>query len=511
MVVGQCCKSTAEKHRILFKPKLVRERALRLASKSAERSRIKRRDLKFSAGFSCCTTLLGQHGECTNSDDIKIQVDGVQVTPKKQKGAKRKRETQVLVVTPKLKGNKKSKRKQLNRVQQALRIPRGNAWSDVESQKYFLALTDPFNPRARGAKCMVFPARNTTTYTISWSATLTPLSTSYYTPYIFVPNPCLMGWVAVDTGLANPITFIDGAATNIVASSVYGMNGAIVDTTSQATPIIAGLMSNYRVVGGGIKLRGTAPTSSPQLMSSLTPLPLQNPDIPWFLASGGMSSDDTLSSTAAHYWNTNAGGGVGQQFVEESFFGAPIMGKTNLMAMPESRRFTNYEIMDKEVLGVFKVTGPDAFEFKDLTEQPQMVNNATHQVIASDLTVFESSVNNHYFRHGATDVAGWDGFYLKAQGVASYSPIQMDYILHLEGTPLTNTINTFCLPSTSSQPTFDLHKTVEQVIAVASAVPAISFQALNAINSVNKLMAYLGQTSLAAHGQLLSGRRKGEL
>lgn len=451
-------------------------------------------ELAFNKGTDHCSTLNGSCGESTNSDDVKgkkgnrkakAASSSNRLVKKLNKVINSQADQIVSLAKKRVKsGNKMS-------------VPRflTGRWQSAAEMAYIFALTQPFHPNARGAKCLVYPSKNTATACITWTAYYSP-TTNGTAVAVFVPNPTMFGWSAVGTAVTASFATVDGAMSQVSNSASYGMNGALVDSTTSSSPLLSTILSNYRVVGGGVKFRGNQDTAHAQISHWLASMPLENPDFNYENASGANGTAQKYTKHGvASFWEN---GGSGQSFVEASYFGQVVAANVPISVLPATKRLNNYDIMQSELVGNFKVCGPDAFEFKDLADfPPQLVNDAGGTVYDWDASVTQSisGTNTHNrFRRGATDVAGFEGFYLKTaipSGSTSTACLAVDYILHVEGIPNVGSIAGPGMGPTSTDPSI-YAKAADEVVRLAGSGVNIAIKALTSPTGLNVLKGALG-------------------
>lgn len=499
-----CCLKTSKVH---VKPAL--KRSCGMCDSDFKRAYLR----AFDSGADHCSTLSGLNGETTNKDDVKGKAAKKKVVKAERRLVQKL--NQVVnsqadqIVALKKKSNSKPK----------LNIPRflTGKWQSAAELAYIYALTQPFHPQARGAKCLVYPSKNTTAMCITWTAYYSP-SNNGPAVAIFLPNPTVYGWASNGTGVTTPITIVDGAAGSISNSATFGMNGAIVDNTqalsNSKNPFLSNFLSNYRVVGGGVKMRGNQDTAHAQINHWAASMPLQNPDWRYQSVCGAGGTDSLLTKHGTGgYWENS---GAGQVFVEQSLFGNAVGGNVPLAVLPDTKRLNNYDILLSELMYNFRICGPDAFEFKDLVEiSPTMTNDAGATMKYSDVetvqTLSGTTTIPHRDRRGVTDVCGWEGMYLKTavpSGATSTSCLAIDYILHVEGVPNVGDLAAQ-LGNGGAATSVDYSKyakSADEVVRMVSGLSNIAVKAITSPTGVNVLKAGLGLVNKYANDQFFRGR-----
>lgn len=313
--------------------------------------------------------------------------------------------------------------------------------TNLEVKRYFLALTNPFHPDATGAKSTVFNYRDTSVRCIRWKAVVFTRA-NMPIQVILQPNPCFYGHCSVNTSPAYAsMQNLLGPVQIVQATGTAGMNGALVDQDRSpitSLPIIADSLTNFRVVGGGYKVRSLLGANQTQVVATHVPVLVQNSDLSYQDVQGAPpgSPNNLYSNNSANYWMP---GGAGSDFVQQSIFGMNI-DRQSLLTLPDCRNFTSFDVQMNEFCYNFQPVSPEAFEFHDLgTDQPKMTNNSGASVGPTDVLDWDFSNGTvaRPSRRGATDVAGWSGGFLQAVTASGgeLSSFEIEYILHVEGFP----------------------------------------------------------------------------
>jgi hypothetical protein len=363
-------------------------------------------------GFTACTTLNGANGEATNKDDVKGRKQ--QKKNSKGRGKKKVARSNVVVV-----------RQARSRLTNAT-LPTGN----FAERQYRLALMDPFNPNARGAKCTINPWQYTVPFCIRWKAILrVPAGASNFV--ILQPNPNFYGWTTVSNADITMMTPVLGPFLQIAQTSATGLNGAML-SNNDAAPAIASQLANFRVVAGGVNLRTVLGSNQGQTLSTAIPCLVQNSDLSW----GALTTSTFNRNNSGTYWNE---GQAGCNFMQEEMLGS-VYNNTNILTMGGARSFTSFDLVMNEALFRFSPVTPEAFHFNDCgTEFLPFVNTAGRAMMAGDIMDYDvtSGAVDSVARRGITDVAGWSGVILRNTTTAptSMSTYEVDYVLHIEGQP----------------------------------------------------------------------------
>jgi len=394
-------------------------------------------------------------------------------------------------------------------------IPR-SLTSLSDEGRYRLALSNPFHPAARGAKCTVFPYSNTQTQTIAWKAYVTVDTQNQPAVLILQANPSFYGWASGTGHTATNVTQSLGPMIQVGYGSVTGLNGALVDsqTSTLGVPLLSQNLMNYRVVAGGVKLRSVTQSNGSQIIGTMIPILTQNSDLAYSAVTGnagdsGYATSLTVSSSDAsnpNYWATATNiVGNGQAFVEKVIFGQVMTTNGSILTYPEVKNFSTYDILQRPLACRFLPISPEAFEFKDLgsanttIDRPGTLTDTT----VGDLATVTGTVSPMFTRRGNTDSAGFTGMYLTyntcgitsapASGAAIF---ELEYILHVEGTPAYGTnfgafTGSTCKASSESS-----------IITFARRMPSIMRVIEDGVNiasevgmSISNIKSFLGQSN----------------
>jgi len=400
------------------------------------------------------------------------------------------------------------------RSQKRSSIPR-SLQSLSDEGRYRLALSQPFHPQARGAKCTVYPYSNTQTQTIAWRGYITVDTQNQPSTLILQANPAFYGWISGTGHTAQNLTSSLGPMTQVSFGSATGLNGAIVDsTTTSGLPLLSQNLMNYRVVAGGVKLRSVTQSNGSQIVGTMIPILTQNSDIPYSAVTGnagdtGYATSLTVQSsdsTNPNYWATSTGViGNGQAFVEKAVFGQVMSSNGSILTYPEVKNFTTYDILQRPIACRFLPISPEAFEFKDLGSANSSLDRpgSLTDTNVGDLAIVTGTQTPAFTRRGNTDCAGFTGLYLQyntcgitsapASGAAIF---EVEYILHVEGTPAYGTnfgafTGSTCKASSESS-----------IITFARRMPSIMRMVEDGVNlanevgvSISNIKSFLGQTN----------------
>lgn len=283
------------------------------------------------------------------------------------------------------------------------------------------ALNDPFSADSRGARVPDLYSFPTLTYRLQTSVLLGTGSTAFGA--VFTPNPFVAMWdtnVLTGVGLAS-ISASGGMRPFTSSPGVYAC----------CTPgQLGALATEFRVVGGGIKIRNLIPelTATGRIYVAVVPV-----------ASGGVPNYNALDSYAAN-------AGVYSKIFNRMGLPSPAgCSSASLQMLPVSKDFTVGEIVGANELEVnFSIYSPEFFKFKTVTFSAQydaaLVSEFDDVLVSAAGAVNMTSSGNKE----NTQIDGGSALVLWCEGFpGGASPqIEVDYVLHLEGIPLITTAGT---------------------------------------------------------------------
>lgn len=283
----------------------------------------------------------------------------------------------------------------------------------VESFQH--ALIDPFSAESRGARVPDLYSFPTLTYRLQTSVLMGTGSTSFGA--VFTPNPFVSMWdTNVATGVGLPSISATGGMrpfTSAPAAHAFCTPGAL-----------GGLATEFRVVGGGIKIRNLIPelTATGRIYVAVVPV-----------AAGGVPNYNALDSYVAN-------AGVYSRIFSRMGIPSPAACSTaSLQLLPVSKDFTVGEIVGANELEVnFSVYSPDFFKFKTVIFSAQYDAALTSEF--DDMLVSAAGVVNMTASGNKenTQIDGGSAIILWCEGFpgGAAPQIEVDVVLHLEGTPI---------------------------------------------------------------------------
>lgn len=306
------------------------------------------------------------------------------------------------------------------------------------TESYALARIDPFHPGAAGARVPDEYSGHTTTATLKTSLTITGAATM---DAIIFPNlkcPILSTTGSISSGT----TFTFGDAT-AVTTATWGWNSGN----------LAGRMTNYRLVGMGVRITSTSSMTNAQGRVVIATLPLET-----FLTSktftvGGVTASTNSSLTPLA---TLQGWGI------------PASGAT--------------------VNAGYLAECPDAcvISMLDLAENdfdivPNLCSTSAYQLRSSDdrYTGFEMAYQATTGNSGDgtyLHVNGFETIVIAVDGATTTSPVEIEIIYHVEGNPSTtggisSGVSSILPPSTQRSPVNP--RELDRVNVISAIAPVI--------------------------------------
>jgi hypothetical protein len=288
-----------------------------------------------------------------------------------------------------------------------------------EGQSAFIhCLFDPFSDRAVGAQVPDMFSAPTLTERVHFSTTLFSSPTGVIN-YMFFAHPFF--------------TALQGAGTmNSVSSgglSVSTLSNYLLTLTTPSA--LANTFSTFRVVGGGIRIRAVSSvmnTSGRVLVGSVQPTGIVLG--PQKIAATGITVN---SATLSQLTTISAG-----------LNGMPAQNITQLVDETEA---TLANLLSKEITIPFNASAPEAFMWVNTSQQTQYGTTSGSPVYLGQSGGFYTSNGTEVRVSGQSDLAsqerhGFDITCLYADGLpVSAACLELEYILHVEGTPPISTVN----------------------------------------------------------------------
>jgi hypothetical protein len=318
---------------------------------------------------------------------------------RKRKSARSNTSTPLVTALARLSSSKKTHRSI---------IPRES--KNISSYKSMII--DPFRPTSNGCRLPDPWSFPTETYKLQSYATLTSPGSTSTGVIAFLPHP--------NISMFDYSLFING--TSQMSFSNYHLissNGI----ASLSTPtLMANVLSTWRVVGGGIKIRCTMPETARTGRIYFVPYPLAQ--LPGYNA----LSSNTMSSTSL---------GISQLTGNYAAVGSAIL------EVPGAFAVTCNELSDKEIVLRFKPHSEQVCNFKDAQAGVNQVYSSgfyeSTEVVfgtAGAVSVTQCDTAANY------DCSGWNGWMMVYEGLPTNNNCFLfEQVLHLEGTPVLSSLS----------------------------------------------------------------------
>jgi len=308
-------------------------------------------------------------------------------------------------------------KKQLNKLPKAVSSQSGALRS------YACALMSPFDARALGAKIPDMYSYPVATYHSEGTVTLSSNSAGVASVLI-TPDPFC--------------TMVDMTTTSVNSSSMTAYTSTPVAYASATIGNMSNLLTNYRVVGGGISIRNLLPptTATGRLIAATVPMSDQTPG-PNFLANIISNNFYVGSRLIGADMTVSATGGL----------------TAGILNLPGAKELTIQDLIAESLDIHFKPVSPNAFEFKSASGQAIAAAGTivtTAAAVATGTGVVYSSSADSWASAAPT---GFDCILLRFEGLPANSVVaDLKYILHFEGTPKVSGGAGNLVPATEHEP-----------------------------------------------------------
>jgi len=269
---------------------------------------------------------------------------------------------------------------------------------------YTRALFDPFDRRSEGCKIPDAYAFPTIPGHIRGTYNFVAGTQTAHT-FLFYPHPAISTVdLSVWTGSATSVGSVNG---------IYPANTFVGGATTPSA--MNGIMGNFRLVAGGLKVRVQCPELARTGRLMVAPFPCER-DLP------GPNALGTVAMT----------NGSGVQLKFTAGVTSSIIDSSGILNLPNSREYSFNQLGQQEITLVFKPHSAACCNFHTTTTAVSY--NATANVgddvltTAGAVTSIDSS--------DLVDMSGWNGWILHWEGVSTNNPvIDIEYVYHIEGTP----------------------------------------------------------------------------
>lgn len=294
-------------------------------------------------------------------------------------------------------------------------------------RRYLLALQTPFHPDAIGARVPDFNSRATAPFTLRWKLIVTIPAPSVgqvsSTTMILVPNPAVFGVISNNSSLASStvgLATVEGSVTTPLVGS-NGIYGVLLDVATSVKPIFSNQFSNFRVVAGGIRLANLAPLTNNQFVMNTYQTPCARNLIPY----------QQICGYTVKEW----AGNVSLAQASDMLIGQSLTNNTTSALNLQSRRaYTGYEIQDSPLTLSFQPNNPSAHIFRSSDGLAYELGGTAaiygDEVIVDSAGALVPTAGDSSLLSNT----GWDGVITNLWQATSGVVLELEYVLHCEGT-----------------------------------------------------------------------------
>jgi hypothetical protein len=289
--------------------------------------------------------------------------------------------------------------------QQAQRMKSKPSNGDASLQSYELALSLPFDKDAIGATVPDMYSYPTATYHAQGTITLSSNATGV-SSVLLLPHPFLS------------LLDMTGASVNTAGMQQYTNTTVAYAATTQAN--LAGELTNFRVVGCGYKVRNLLPPTTATGRVIVAPIPVS-----------GLFPGPSLLSSAAGNNNNIAASAIGINTGSlTNGFGSDIL------ELPAAEEFTVQDIIANSIHLNCQPVTPAAFDFHSALNfigynaADNLIGGNAYNIVAGTVVAGNDSL-------ASENALGWDAYMFRAEGlpVSTSNCLEIEYIIHYEGTP----------------------------------------------------------------------------
>ncbi len=310
-----------------------------------------------------------------------------------------------------------------------------------DAATFSIALRNPFDPRAFGARVVDSYTIPTATYHVRSTIQINS-NASGYAMFMILPSPCLSMMFGSSSGTAM------GTQAGL---SAFSQNSKVFYATSPTT--LGGVLTEYRTVACGFRFvaKDTA-----------------------FASKGKVFIAQVPTTENAPSWNTFETVTGTDTAIGEYVAGLDLSQGPNLQiaGLPSVRTFSMQDLLRGEVCVNLPPTSSNFYEFKGTTDRSNTPWN-TGQVLADEGVFNNTTGLVNATAGGRKDIASLRGgraAVILASGLPSSSnEFDIELIYHLEGTPNVNSTANSLVPS-SMRVAVGNTTLVEKVLSVASKV-----------------------------------------
>jgi len=265
---------------------------------------------------------------------------------------------------------------------------------------YAAARLSPFSQDAPGAKVPDLFGAHTVTQTLKASVTVVPSSTTC--DIVVWPN------------LKMAMTTLAGTLSS-ASTFTCGDNSGTIQYFGWSSSSLKARMTNYRIVGMGVRVTSTAAMTAGSGRVVIGTLPLKGTFLGKSFQVGGVTMDTNSSLTKAvtvDNWGLPASSGV--------------ISANLLSELPDSKVFSVLELAENQLEIIPNLSSPDAFNFR-LSDDAYSGTDIAYQSATGN------SGNADYIKFG-----GFEACVIALDGGTTSTPLEIEVIYHIEGAPATS-------------------------------------------------------------------------
>jgi len=291
------------------------------------------------------------------------------------------------------------------------------------ASKYLELLSSPFSTPAFGAKLPDPYSPYTDAYRLHGEFKVVAPSGTTTAAYLIKPNPFC--------SIIDVQSWSGGVSTSSASGfTSMGSNAYMWGVTTPAA--LGSVMSNYRVVAMGIKIRLMIPQQRTTGRMIVARAPRSAPDPAW----GALNSH-------VYSWANQTSAYSPISPVPPN----PVLNSPFILELPESQEFSDIEMIGRNVTVVNSPNSYEAFKFNRLSgnaTDPTIISGTSHEgedIVVGTLLTYSYHPDNS---------AGWDDIYLYFDGLPiDAAPVcNIEYVIHLEGVPAISSATTIvAIPS----------------------------------------------------------------
>jgi len=331
-----------------------------------------------------------------------------------------KKQQKIQALESKLSQLASKKQKQLIVVKSAPRKSRPS--NAKQPHAYLKLLKNPFDNASFGAKVSDPYSSYTDSYKLHGEFKVyAPVSIST-AAYVFKPNPFL--------SVIDVQSWSGGTSTSSAAG--WTQNPSNSSFWSSTTPAaLDNVMSNYRVVAMGLRIRLEIPQQVCTGRMIVARAPRCRPDPPYAI---------TSAHTLTYATQTSAYTPITTYPVN------PLANSPFLLETPEAVEFSMIDLIGNDLTIINRPNSYEAFNFCDIPQLP--IVDASSDTIGNDIFITGAGVPLTSSRDDSG--SGWDDIYIYFDGLPTTTvPVcNIEYILHLEGSPnITSSTSITAVPS----------------------------------------------------------------